>query len=83
MGALEFKPAKYKGRLSSVPIEIEDMVKLASAVLTNNEKLKENLKHKNEKKLKEALTNLFVVGTSAGGARAKCNHCLQIKNLVK
>lgn len=72
MGALEFKPAKYKGRLRSVPIEIEDMVKLASAVLTNKEKLKENLKHKNEKKLKEALTNLLVVGTSAGGARAKC-----------
>lgn len=72
MGALEFKPAKYKGRLSDVPIEIEDMVKLASAVLTNKEKLKENLKHKNEKKLKEALTNLLVVGTSAGGARAKC-----------
>lgn len=72
MGALEFKPAKYKGRLSDVPIEIEDMVKLASAVLTNKEKLKENLKHKDEKKLKEALTNLLVVGTSAGGARAKC-----------
>lgn len=72
MGALEFKPAKYKGRLSDVPIEIEDMVKLASAVLTNRETLKENLKHKDEKKLKEALTNLLVVGTSAGGARAKC-----------
>lgn len=72
MGALEFKPAKYKGRLRSVTIEIEDMVKLASAVLTNKEKLKENLKHKDEKKLKEALTNMLVVGTSAGGARAKC-----------
>lgn len=72
MGALEFKPAKYKGRMSDVPIEIEEMVKLASAVLTNKEKLKEKLKHKDEKKLKEALTNLLVVGTSAGGARAKC-----------
>ncbi|MGE3609922.1 MAG: type II toxin-antitoxin system HipA family toxin [Bacteriovoracaceae bacterium] len=72
MGALEFKPVKYKGRLSDVPIEVEDMVILASAVLTNKEKLKENLKHKDEKKLKEALTNLLVVGTSAGGARAKC-----------
>jgi serine/threonine-protein kinase HipA len=72
MGALEFKPAKYKGRLSNVPIEIEEMVKLASAALANKEKLKEKLKHKDEKKLKEALTNLLVVGTSAGGARAKC-----------
>ena len=72
MGALEFKPAKYKGRLSSVPIEIEDMVKLASAVLTNKTKLKENLKFKDENKLSVALTNLLVVGTSAGGARAKC-----------
>lgn len=48
------------------------MVKLASEVLTDKEKLKENLKHKDAKKLKEALTNLLVVGTSAGGARAKC-----------
>lgn len=72
MGALEFKPAKYKGRLTSVPIEIEDMVKLASAVLTNKTKLKENLKFKDENKLSVALTNLLVVGTSAGGARAKC-----------
>ncbi len=72
MGALEFKPAKYKGRLSSVPIEIKDMVKLASAILTNKTKLKENLKFKDENKLSVALTNLLVVGTSAGGARAKC-----------
>jgi serine/threonine-protein kinase HipA len=72
MGALEFKPATYKGRLSNVPIEIEDMVRLSSAVLANKEKLKENLKHEDKKKLKEALTNLLVVGTSAGGARAKC-----------
>lgn len=72
MGALEFKPAKYRGRVNDVPIEIEDMVKLASEVLTNKEKLKENLSRKEEKKLKEALTNLLVVGTSAGGARAKC-----------
>lgn len=73
MGALEFRPAKYRGRLSDVPIEIEDMVKLASLVLTDRKKLSENFLQKDEKKLKEALTNLLVVGASAGGARAKCN----------
>ena len=72
MGALEFKPANYKGRTSDVPIEVQDMVKLASNILTNKEKLKANLKHKDDKKLKETLTNLLVVGSSAGGARAKC-----------
>ncbi len=72
MGALEFKPVKYRGRLSDVPIEVEEMVKLASAALTNRAKLKENLKRKDKKGLKDALTNLLVVGTSAGGARAKC-----------
>lgn len=72
MGALEFKPAKYKGRTSDVPIEIKDMVKLASDILTNRKKFTENLKHEDGKKLKESLTNLLIVGTSAGGARAKC-----------
>lgn len=72
MGALEFKPAKYKGRKNDVPIEIKDMVELASNILTNREQFSANLKHKDGKKLKESLTNLLMVGTSAGGARAKC-----------
>jgi serine/threonine-protein kinase HipA len=72
MGALEFKPAKYKGRTSDVPIDIKDMVELASQILTDREKFEENLKHEDGKKINEALTNLLVIGTSAGGARAKC-----------
>jgi serine/threonine-protein kinase HipA len=72
MGALEFRPALYKGRSGDVPIELKDMVGLASKILSDREKLNENLKHTDDKKLKESLTNLLVVGTSAGGARAKC-----------
>ncbi|MBC7539290.1 MAG: type II toxin-antitoxin system HipA family toxin, partial [Bacteriovorax sp.] len=72
MGALEFKPTKYKGRNNDVPIDIKDMVELASQILTDREKFEENLKHEDGKKLNEALTNLLVIGTSAGGARAKC-----------
>jgi serine/threonine-protein kinase HipA len=72
MGALEFRPAAYKGRTSDVPIEIKEMVTLASKILIDREKVTENLKQLEEKKLQESLTNLLVVGTSAGGARAKC-----------
>lgn len=72
MGALEFKPSKYKGRLSDVPIEIKEMVELASKILSDRKKFKENLEQGHDRKMHEALTNLLVVGTSAGGARAKC-----------
>jgi len=71
MGALEFKPIKFKGRVNDVPIEVDDMVGLASEVLSSRKKIKEHLKV-GDKHLKESLTNLLVVGTSAGGARAKC-----------
>ena len=72
MGALEFKPSSYVGRKSNVPIDIREMVELASSILTNRENVNENLNAEDEKKKKEALTNLLVIGTSAGGARAKC-----------
>jgi len=72
MGALEFKPALYKGRLSTVPINLNDTVELASEILSKRKKFQENLMQNDGTKLKESLTNLLVVGTSAGGARAKC-----------
>lgn len=72
MGALEFKPSSYKKKTSQTPIEVSEMVRLASEILTDRESFKENLSHTNDKKLKESLTNLLVIGTSAGGARAKC-----------
>lgn len=71
MGALEFKPNSYKARKSNVPIDIKEMVELASDILSDRKKIKENI-NGDEKKRKAALTNLLVIGTSAGGARAKC-----------
>ncbi len=72
MGALEFKPSRYYNNPNQAPIEVSEIVKLASEILTNSESFKENLLHRGEKKLKESLTNLLTIGTSAGGARAKC-----------
>lgn len=72
MGALEFKPSKYKGRKSDVKIDISEMVELASKILTDRKKFKENLDKSDDRQMQEALTNLLVIGTSVGGARAKC-----------
>jgi serine/threonine-protein kinase HipA len=72
MGALEFKPSSFKKKGKESSIEISEMVELASQILTDRESFKENLVHEDGQKLKGSLTNLLVIGTSAGGARAKC-----------
>ncbi|MBM9590566.1 type II toxin-antitoxin system HipA family toxin [Leptospira sp. 201903075] len=72
MGALEFKPATYKLRIKNVPIEIAEMVQLASEILNHRKKFSSKLELTNQKKLNESLTSLLTIGTSAGGARAKC-----------
>ncbi|TGL33403.1 type II toxin-antitoxin system HipA family toxin [Leptospira perdikensis] len=72
MGALEFKPATYKLKTKNVPIEIAEMVQLASEILTHRKKFSSKLEVNNQKKLNESLTSLLTIGTSAGGARAKC-----------
>lgn len=72
MGALEFKPSSFGKMSSKTPVEINEMVKLASDILTDRESFKENFSHTDDKKIKESLTNLLMIGASAGGARAKC-----------
>ncbi|PKA25793.1 toxin HipA [Leptospira sp. mixed culture ATI2-C-A1] len=72
MGALEFKPATYKLRTKNIPIEIAEIVELASEILSNRKKFSAKLELENQKKLNESLTSLMTIGTSAGGARAKC-----------
>ncbi|MGE8723234.1 type II toxin-antitoxin system HipA family toxin [Leptospira terpstrae] len=72
MGALEFKPATYKFRTKNTPIEISEMVELASEILSNRKKFSSKLELADQKKLNQSLTNLLTIGTSAGGARAKC-----------
>lgn len=72
MGALEFYPCLYQPKAQDVPIEIDQMVELASEILHEKSKINETLVEGDEVKLSETLKNLLLVGTSAGGARAKC-----------
>ena len=65
MGALEFRPSCGGGG-DDASIAVEEMVALASQVLTGKKKFQEHLLNK------QALSNLLAIGTSAGGARAKC-----------
>lgn len=68
MGALEYTPSTGpKGRGSS-PVEVENLVALASEVLTNRDNLQGWL-HKEGQDT--TLRDILHVGTSAGGARAK------------
>ncbi len=67
MGALEFKPAIGPSAKKAIPVEISELTRLASEVLSQRSKLKVKLRDEDE----EALKAIIRVGTSAGGARAK------------
>lgn len=64
MGALEFFPQKNYGVAEDAPVDIDAMVELASAILTNRENIHISIKD-------NAMEQIINVGTSAGGARAK------------
>ncbi len=68
MGALEFVPAKGPRAKTSKPIEVDELVELASEILSEKKKFKISL---NDKRKSEALSDILRVGTSAAGARAK------------
>ncbi len=68
MGALEFYPATNHKQPGNSPIDIEQMVELASDILTAR-KIDVQLKDKDIDT--QALTQILEIGTSAGGARAK------------
>lgn len=68
MGALEFVPALGPRARKTSRIQVDQLVELASEVLTNKNKL--NVSFVDEKKAR-AMTDILRVGTSAGGARAK------------
>ena len=68
MGALEFAPALGPRPRSSAKVEIDALVRLASDVLTHRADLKSSLASEEREK---ALREILLVGTSAGGARAK------------
>lgn len=64
MGALEFFPQKNYGVAEDAPVDINAMVELASAILTNRENIHISTQD-------NAMEQIINVGTSAGGARAK------------
>jgi serine/threonine-protein kinase HipA len=68
MGALEFAPEAGPGRQQGKRIEIAPLVDLASDVLTRRENLQGRLSGQDDH---SALEEILVIGTSAGGARAK------------
>jgi len=67
MGALEFEPMIKRGKNTPQPLEIDDLVRLAKDALEQKEGLSADLSKDAGKTLQEIL----LVGTSAGGARAK------------
>lgn len=73
MGALEFLPATHSHKSQkSVDISIPEMVDLASKILLEQEGLKEKIDPENNAETEQSLKNLLQIGSSAGGARAKC-----------
>jgi serine/threonine-protein kinase HipA len=68
MGALEFAPARGPRPRAGRGIDIGALVELASEVLTQRERFVTSLR---EHGVEGALRDILMVGTSAGGARAK------------
>jgi serine/threonine-protein kinase HipA len=66
MGALEFEPVIGSASRRSSQIHVDQLVKLASEILTHRSSLETSF-DKDDK----ALRDILQVGTSAGGARAK------------
>lgn len=68
MGALEFHPAIVRGRPGSSRIHVDQLVNLASEILTHRKSLSAVF---SDRKGEKAVREILRVGTSAGGARAK------------
>ncbi len=67
MGALEFEPATWKESKRTVSVEIDTLVEVAKSMLSNKEALAANLQADGTR----AISEIILVGTSAGGARPK------------
>jgi serine/threonine-protein kinase HipA len=70
MGALEFRPPFNHKFDRSVPVEIEELVKLTQNIMQEREKLQVEFSRHDQDNA-EALTDILRIGTSAGGARPK------------
>jgi serine/threonine-protein kinase HipA len=70
MGALEFQPSSTSHLEQAVDINLDQMVSLVRDVFKHRNRLDETLTNDDEVN-QDALLNILIVGTSAGGARAK------------
>lgn len=68
MGALEFEPSTSTSELADRPLEVAELVELASMAFAEKDKLSAVLDGAHGE---QALLDILSVGTSAGGARAK------------
>ena len=68
MGALEFAPARGPPLRGSAKVQVDELVKLASQVLTHRASLQASFA---PGRRHDGLREILRVGTSAGGARAK------------
>lgn len=68
MGALEFYPSLHKAKPSSSKIHVDQLVELASEILTHRASLSTTLAGRENTR---AVREMLRVGSSAGGARAK------------
>lgn len=67
MGALEFEPSRYKKATNTFSVKVDDLVTLSKKILNKRENFEVSLDN-NEK---SAMMDIFKIGTSAGGMRAK------------
>lgn len=72
LGAIEYIPAiSDLKKENDKDIVLSEMVDLASKILRDRESVQEKLGD-NEEEAEDAMKKLLVIGSSAGGARAKC-----------
>lgn len=67
MGALEFEPVALKEGKRAFSVEIDELVSIASRLLSDRNSFTTNTKKEKE----EAIKDILKIGTSAGGARPK------------
>lgn len=70
MGALEFQPSSSSNWEIAIDIDLNQMVSLVRDVIKRRNSLDETLTNDDDAN-QDALLNILMVGTSAGGARAK------------
>jgi len=71
MGGLELKPTVGKLKESVSEIQLSKLVDLANEALQEKTELNATLDHDSQDERRETIEQIILVGTSAGGARAK------------